>query len=56
MVCPKSRNSVGTNHLFNLFRLPRNYFLSKIPNPNIGLGNRSLIRRMVLKMRSLKPA
>ncbi len=29
-----SRNSVGNNHLFRLFRLPRNYFLSEIPNPN----------------------
>ena len=30
----KSRNSVGSNHLFRLFRLPRKYFLSEIPNPN----------------------
>ncbi len=29
-----SRNSVGNNHLFRLFRLPRNYFLSEIPNPS----------------------
>jgi hypothetical protein len=29
-----NRNSVGNNHLFRLFRLPRNYFLSEIPNPN----------------------
>jgi hypothetical protein len=28
-----SRNSVVNNHLFRLFRLPRNYFLSEIPNP-----------------------
>ncbi len=29
-----SRNSVGNNHLFRLFSLPRNYFfLSEIPNP-----------------------
>ncbi len=28
-----SRNSAGNNHLFRLFRLPRNYFLSDIPNP-----------------------
>jgi hypothetical protein len=28
-----SRNSVGNNHLFRLFRLPRNNFLSEIPNP-----------------------
>jgi hypothetical protein len=28
-----NRNSVGNNHLFRLFRLPRNYFLSEIPNP-----------------------
>jgi hypothetical protein len=26
-----SQNSVGNNHLFRLFRLPRNYFLSEIP-------------------------
>ncbi len=30
-----SRNSVGNNHLFRLFRLPRNYFLSEIPNPKL---------------------
>ncbi len=30
-----SRNSVGNNHLFRLFRLPRNYFLSEIPNPTL---------------------
>jgi hypothetical protein len=29
-----SRNSVGNNHLFHLFRLPRNFFLSEIPNLN----------------------
>jgi hypothetical protein len=29
-----SRNSAGTNLLFRLFRLPRNYFLSEIANPN----------------------
>ncbi len=29
-----SRNSVGNNHLFRQFRLPRNFFLSEIPNPN----------------------
>ncbi len=28
-----SRNSVGTNYLISLFRRPRNYFLSQIPNP-----------------------
>ncbi len=33
-----SRNSVGNNHLFRLFRLPRNYFLSEIPNPSVGVG------------------
>jgi hypothetical protein len=27
-----SRDSVGNNHLFCLFRLPRKYFLSEIPN------------------------
>jgi hypothetical protein len=30
-----SRNSVGNNHLFRQFRLPRNYFLSEIPNPSL---------------------
>ncbi len=29
-----NRNSIGNNHLFRLFCLPRNYFLSEIPNPN----------------------
>jgi hypothetical protein len=29
----ENRNSVGNKHLFRLFRLPRNYFLSEIPNP-----------------------
>ncbi len=29
-----SRNSAGNNHLFRLFRLPRNNFLSEIPNPS----------------------
>jgi hypothetical protein len=29
-----SQNSVGHDHLFRLFRLPRNYFLSEIPKPS----------------------
>jgi hypothetical protein len=33
-----SRNSVGNNHLFCLFRLLRNYFLSEIPNPSQTAG------------------
>jgi hypothetical protein len=31
-----SRNSVGNDHLFRQFRLPRNFFLSEIPNPSYG--------------------
>jgi hypothetical protein len=36
---PNNRNSLGTNHLFRLFRLPQKYFLSKITNPSHNNGN-----------------
>ncbi len=38
------RNSVGNNHLFHLFRLPRDYFLSEIPNPIRKFSNTELAR------------
>ncbi len=38
-------NSVGTNHLFRLFRLPQNNFLSEIANPSykMAAGTRTIV-------------
>ena len=45
-----SRNSVGNNQLFRLFRLPRNYFLSEIANPNPKSNWKMWIKREWLQL------
>jgi hypothetical protein len=42
-----SRNSVRNNHLFRLFRLPRNYFFVENPNPSPDDCSIGLLKRFL---------
>jgi hypothetical protein len=48
-----SRNSAGINHLFRLFRLPRNTFLSEITNPSLEDGGIGINKNCCLVCRHI---